>query len=212
MSPLEVEAQSPLDAAQVLARVGLKPGGRSLWGETLPCKKPGLYLVQLPLDAVVLGNEPQLSLDALADWLARASQLRVDGMRPTPEQLAARLARFWWPESRLLYTGCTTRPLASRVSDYRRHVLGRDAPHRGGQWLKALRPKVLASLEVVWLESQAAVAGDLEDDLLDEFADLLVERDPSRARLALGELLPFANIRPSKGADKPHGITGVSEG
>lgn len=201
-----------LDAAQVLARVGLLPGGCSRWGEKLPSRKPGLYLVQLSTEAIAPDNEAPLSLDALAGWLARVSLLCVDGARPTSEQLADRLAKFWWPESRLVYIGCTTRPLADRVRDYRRHVLGRSSPHRGGQWLKALRREALASLEVVWLETHTKFAKPFEDDLLDAFASLLIERAPEHAGLPARLLLPFANLRPPMGADKPHGITGVSEG
>lgn len=208
MSTRPVSSSAPITTAMLLADVGLKASGCVRWGAPLSCTSSGVYLVELrEADPDAPYARAPLSLERVGAWIERARALAVDGARPSAEQLATRLAEFWRPEARVLYIGRATRTLSGRVADFRRHLLGRPNPHRGGQWIKALQD---IPLDLVWATATPQDAPSLEEDLLQAFRARLARLDPSRADVEPARLLPFANLKFSRGPLKPHGITGAS--
>ncbi|MCC6649754.1 MAG: hypothetical protein IT348_01240 [Candidatus Eisenbacteria bacterium] len=202
-----------ISADALLADFGKAHSGRVGWGKAVASDKPGVYIVQLrEADHAALQPQRELaiSLELLTAWLDRVPALRLDRSRPTAAQLRARLARHLWPESRVLYIGSTTRPLRERVREFHRHALGSRHPHRGGQWLKALRPEVLDASEVVWLETAPTISPpDVEEELHRLFAVRLAGHDPLRRRFSAAELLPFANLETVQKIRRHHGLSRV---
>lgn len=202
-----------ISASALLADIGVVSSGTADWGKPVPSDSAGVYIVQLrdaPPSASRVDDQHEIGLAPLCDWLDRVPTLRLDGVRPTAEQLRARLGRYLWLESRVLYIGSTTRALHERVSDFYHHRLGSRSPHRGGQWLKTLRPDLLGSLEVVWHETGVAVVpSDLEEKLHEAFAERLRLHDPGRRALPAAELLPFANLETVKKIRRRHGLSRV---
>jgi transcription elongation factor GreA len=179
---------APLD---LLRSLGLLPDGPVLFGQTLPSPRPGVYLVEWP------GVEARAPLDhgQLRAWLERVETLRLDGQRPTPHELAARLARYWLPEQTIVYVGQTTRSLRRRVAEFAATPLGERRPHAGGYWLKTLRD--LDRTRVWWAETDAPE--EYEDALLEAFGE------------AIGEpgTLPFGNLTSLGSGRREHGLSGT---
>jgi transcription elongation factor GreA len=139
---------------------------------------------------------------ALRGWIERVPSLELDGHRPTPHELAARLGAFWLPQESVVYIGRTTASLAGRLAAFYRTPLGDPRPHAGGHWLKTL--SVLDRLLIWWAETDAPE--EYEDALLTAFgsgidAAALGLYDPSL-------VLPFANLQTALGVRKQHGISG----
>jgi hypothetical protein len=132
--------------------------------------------------------------------------LRLDGSRPSAEQLAQRLGEFWVPRQRIIYIGLTTASLAKRLRAYYRTPLGDRKPHAGGHWIRTLGG--IEDFDIWWAESDAP--GTFEDALLIEFAKLVPETRRARIPGSDVVLLPFANKENTSGTfRKPHGISGA---
>ena len=179
---------APLD---LLRSLGLLPDGPVLFAQTLPSQRPGVYLVEWP------GVEARAPLDhgQLRAWLERVETLRLDGQRPTPHELAARLARYWLPEQTIVYVGQTTRSLRRRLADLAATPLGERRPHAGGYWLKTLRD--LERARVWWAETDAPE--EYEDALLEAFGEAI----------GVPGTLPFANLTSLGSGRREHGLSGT---
>jgi hypothetical protein len=208
----------PSTVTDIFAAAGVTPFGVVPWGT--PPLAPGasdpttgLYVVALTGDPEDVGETiPHAPIDSAAvdQLLAVRPELCVDGTRPTPEQLAARLAGFWFPDEVVVYIGLAgprrTPPaggeVAHRVGEYYKTRLGARSPHAGGWPLKVL--SCLDDLHVHYGYRGDVVAA--ERLATGCFAELIsaktraVLHDPVR-------LMPFANLEFPKGTCKAHGIT-----
>jgi transcription elongation factor GreA len=186
-------------AADLIRSVGLLADGPVRWGERVPARGPGIYLVELgaPLPAA------PLDLALVGKWLERVPGLRLDGARPTSKALEARLASLWWPEARTLYAGATDRSIGGRVAGLVKHVPGERQPHADGQWLHLLRGLDRIGVRLWWAETDAPE--EYLDAVLDAFGEGRVS-PPGRPAGALA--LPWANSRRPTGERQAHGITG----
>lgn len=180
----------PFSAVELLREARIDPAGPVTWGARVPCRVPGVYVIETPdpLDAAPL--DP----DAIAAWIERVPSLRVDGVRPSVAVLAERLASFWMPNEPVVYVGLAGTSVTRRIGQFYRTPLGNPRPHAGGHWLKTLSG--LETFRVWWAETGDPATA--EDALLKAFA----------LRHGGGLVLPFANRQTAGGVKKPHGITG----
>jgi transcription elongation factor GreA len=190
-------------AADLLRSIGLLADGPVRWGQPIPARGAGLYVVELP------GPLPTAPLDLalVGKWLERVPTLRLDGARPGSRALLARLASLWLPDAPVLYAGATTTSVGGRVAALVHHVLGDPRPHADGQWLHALRD--IGSTRLWWAATDAPE--EYLDALLDAFADAapaptLLPNGTERPATAL--LLPWATTRRPTGERQVHGLTG----
>ena len=189
------------------------------WG-TLPAPTDGvpttgIYVVALTADPDAVGGAteaPPIDYAAVAELLDVRPELRMDGTRPTRDQLAARLAEFWFPDEVILYIGLAGQrkatpsggQLANRVGEYFKTRLGARSPHAGGWPLKTL--SCLTDLHVHY--GYCGGVAKVEQRALRSFASGVSKatcaglRDPVR-------VMPFANFECPKGTRKDHGITGA---
>lgn len=188
--------------------MGIEVTGFVKWGETAPSMSSGVYIVSLHddlHDGQGLAQAP-LDLAALATWLDRSPGLTVDGRRVCVETLRDHLARWWLPQTSVLYIGkASGQPLSDRLGQYYDTPLGARAPHGGGYWLKTL--VVLPEMTVHFAETSPNGAGDAEDDLLGEF--LTLRGSPPAAHPEPGLTLPWANleiVRPPPRRRRQHGL------
>jgi transcription elongation factor GreA len=188
-----------VNAAGLIRSVGLMADGPVLWGRQVASRTPGVYLVELPEPSA----EYPPDMNAIRAWLERVPSLLLDGARPTPHELAARLAGFWVPNESVVYIGKSNASLGGRVTAFDRTPLGDRRPYAGGHWLKTLR--VLDQLRIWWAETDAPE--EYEDALLTAFADSVPEESTRRLPDA-SLVLPFANLETATGEQKAHGITG----
>ena len=185
------------EAAGLLDAAGLQPAGRVGWGEPVPCDKVGVYVVETP----ALYSIAPIDTNAVAGWLERVPRLQLDGPRPTPGEVAARLGKFWIPSRSVVYIGRTTAPLAERIAAYYATPLGDRSPHAGGHWIKTLR--LLRECWVSW-----AIAADpfaSEDELLTCF-EATVSLSEAAALFDPEHVLPFANLEDAHKVRKRHGM------
>ncbi|MGH2511254.1 MAG: transcription elongation factor GreA [Candidatus Limnocylindrales bacterium] len=189
-----------LGAAELLRSVGLLADGPVRWGSPVRATGPGIYLVELaaPLKAAPIDHT------ALGLWLERVPGLTLDGVRPTPRDLANRLAEFWLPDETVVYVGMTNVSVGGRVGALVNTPLGDRRPHAGGHWLKTLA--VLADTRVWW--AATAAPEEYEDALLSAFAQG-VSADTRAALRDAGVVLPFANLQTVTNERRQHGIRGA---
>jgi hypothetical protein len=177
-------------AASLIRAVGLVPQGPVTWGSRVPREGPGVYVIET---REPFGRAP-LDRAAISGWLARVPTLRLEGARPTADELADRLATFWIAGETVVYVGLAGTSVSRRVRQFYRTALGDPRPHAGGHWLKTLA--VLNRLHVWWAETDDPDAG--EGSLFAAFAE----------RHGGGLVLPFANREGVGRVREPHGITG----
>lgn len=196
----------PSSIVSVMAAAGLNPDGVVRWGELINSDEPGIYVVSRRRDIDVVGCDPQpapIDMDAVSRLLEVRPELTVDGVRPTPSELARRLAEFWLPDEHILYIGLAT-DLHDRVNQYYGTPLGARRPHAGGWFLKAIVG--LNDTFVHWartydrVAAEGAAIGAFVDAVSDEAFKSL--RDPERP-------FPFANLEWPPGTRKRHGIKGA---
>jgi transcription elongation factor GreA len=193
-----VTAASP-GAADLLRSIGLLADGPVRWGERLPARGPGLYVVEL---GAPVASAP-LELAKVGKWLEKLPDLRLDGAHPTSKALASRLASLWWPDTTVLFAGGTDRSIGGRVAALVAHVPGDRQPHADGQWLHLLPSLDRFGARIWWAET------DAPEEYLDAFFDAFAEGHrglPVRPADALA--LPWANMRRPTGERQAHGITG----
>ena len=108
----------------------LSAGGVVSWGTRPTLDAPGVYLVARSEDPeAVAPMEPcPLAGHAVAALLAARPELRVDGRRPSEDELAERLASMWLSEETVLYIGLASTSVLERVAAYFRTPLGARSP------------------------------------------------------------------------------------
>jgi transcription elongation factor GreA len=184
-------------AAALFRTVGLMADGPVVWGRPVPARGSGVFVIELPAP---LHHAP-LELTRIGKWLEHVPGLRLDGEHPTSRALAARLAAFWLPSTRVLFVGTTDGSIGGRIEAIRNTALGDRRPHPGGHWLHALTGLETAR---VWWAATTAVE-ESEDALLTAFAATV----PEAERAALHDptvVLPFANLRTATGERKATGL------
>src|SRR5690349_16386217 len=141
---------SPRSAVALLRSLDLMPDGPTRWGEPVRSREPGVLLVE------VAGRHDEAPLDitAIKAWIERVPSLRLDGERPTPTQLAQRLASFWLRQQTLVYVGRTAKILSGRAASLFATPLGDRKPHSGGPWLWTLTGR--EQLRIWWAETRSA--------------------------------------------------------
>jgi len=179
--------------------VGLLADGPVRWGQPVPARKPGVYVVEL---GAPLPTAP-LELSLVGKWLERLPGLALDGRRPTSRALDARLASLWWPDARVLYAGATERSIGGRTAALVAHVPGDRQPHADGQWLHLLRGLDRIGVRVWWAVTDAPE--EYLDAVFDAFAE---DRGATPGRPPGALPLPWANTRRPTGERQAHGITG----
>jgi transcription elongation factor GreA len=186
-------------AAELIRSVGLLADGPVRWGQPVPAKGAGIYLVEL---GAPLPTAP-LELALVGKWLERLPGLALDGKRPTSRALDARLASLWWPDARVMYAGATERSIGGRAAALVAHVPGDRQPHADGQWLHLLRGLDRMGVRLWWARTDAPE--EYLDAVLDAFA---TDRVIPAGRPAGALPLPWANTRRPTGERQAHGITG----
>ena len=179
--------------------MGLLADGPVRWGQPVPARKPGVYVVEL---GAPLPTAP-LELSLVGKWLERLPSLALDGRRPTSRALQERLASLWWPDARVLYAGATERSIGGRVAALVAHVPGDRQPHADGQWLHLLRGLDRIGVRVWWATTDAPE--EYLDAVFDAFA---ADRGAAPGRPPGALPLPWANTRRPTGERQAHGITG----
>lgn len=202
--------------SKLLAAAGLEHLATVSWGTPVPASRPGIYIVSLSRDP----DEDKGSVDAKVSavrtghWLAACPWLTLKDSRPTPQQLAAHLARWWLPTA-VVYVGLTTQPLRARVQQYYGTPLGAVKPHAGGNWLQTLDPAVLGSCWVHVAELPVGPVGEVKPrvELAEEAALVTFLRDVAEfvpeGHPESDLPLPFANlqvIRRGRKTLRMHGI------
>ena len=94
------------------------------WGEPIPSRGPGVYVVEGPAD---LWTAP-LSMPAIEAWLQRVPGIRVDGVQADARSLARRLDVFWIHHEPVVYVGRAGTDVGGRVRAYYRTRLGDPRP------------------------------------------------------------------------------------
>jgi hypothetical protein len=211
----------PSTVADIFAAAGVSRDGVVRWG--VPPSPPvptsasatGIYVVALTDrldDATDAVREAPISASLVKELLNVRPELRMDGARPSVEQLSERLAAFWFPDEVVLYIGLAgrrkSRPVrgdvSKRVADYYKTTLGARSPHAGGWPLKTLA--CLDSLYVHY--AYCDDVDDAEDAGIERFA----EHVSTQTRAGLHDrvrVMPFANLEYPQGNSKAHGITGA---
>jgi len=184
-------------AGELLRSLGLLVDGPVVWGNQVPGRRPGIFLVETstPLD------DAPIDYDSIRRWLERVPELTVDGERPEPRDLAQRLAGFWLPGEPIVFIGRARKAVGGRVAAMYATPLGDARPNATGHWLKTIANPSL--LRVWWADTDAHE--EYEDELLTQFAARVPDavaatrRDPT-------VILPFANLSRPTGEAKAHGI------
>ena len=182
-------------AAQMMRSLGLAVDGPAVWGGQVASRQPGVLVVEL---GAPMASAP-IDHAALRRWLEAVPSLRLDGVRPTSEQLADRLELFWQPAESVVYIGRSSRALGARFAAMYVTALGDNRPQPAGHWLKTLR--VLKDLRIWWAQTDAHE--EYEDALLAEFAARATRQPPPDA----GPLLPFANLKDAFSRPRRHGLS-----
>ena len=213
----------PSTVADIFAAAEVRPAGVARW-QTSP-KPPkgtgatatGVYVVALTNHLDRLNDAvpaAPIAASAIDELLMVRPELRMNGARPSREELAARLGAFWCPDEVVLYIGRAGPrkgrgagdEVANRVREYCGTALGARAPHAGGWPLKTL-----SCLSELWVHyGYCADDDDAEERALRSFAAGL--SDGTRAALHDSvRVMPFANLEFPKGKAKGHGIRGARE-
>lgn len=195
--------------ADVLAAHDVTLRGSVPWGVPIRHKKPGVYIVGLHRDPTDPGGLTEAPIDesALREWMVRVPGLRLKGEPVEPSILARHLARWWLPDTSVLYIGKAGTSLHTRVHQFVKTPIGARSPHAGGQWLKTLRNNAGLTVHYALLPERWADAGALEDAMLDWFVQHYTPAPTAHPQPAL--LLPWANLvldRPSPRRARDHGI------
>lgn len=182
----------PIAPHTLFSQAGVCRAGVTRWGTAPALSTPGVYAVSLSSDPSCGDGMPGPAINAaaVAAWIARVPNMRLDGAIPDPVDLAAYLATFWHAGESVVYIGKAT-SLNSRLSQFFTHTLGSRSPHKGGHWLKALE-----NIGDLWVHfaacGDATAARHAESGALDVFQRHVLTHRSDLApspRMAI----PFAN-------------------
>lgn len=199
----------PSSVADLLSSVNLEPGGSVPWGDPVPERRTGIYLISLnesPDEARSSSKSPPIDSSAIGELLEACPSLTLDERdNPDPDLVSSRMGEFWLPDECVLYIGLSGQPLRTRVRQYYTTPLGAAKPHAGGWWLKALSN--VSDLFVHFAVTDQFKAA--EEGALDAFAAGVSPE--SRRDWPEGEpLMPFANLRDGQWRRRDHGIKGAT--
>jgi hypothetical protein len=196
----------PSTVNSLFAAAGLLPTEIVKWGQPPRLDAPGVYVVSLSEEAgesaEALAECPVYST-AVSAWLTARPELQLDGVRPDVDRLAARLARFWFPDEVVLYVGLAGTSVRQRVKQYYSTPLGARRPHAGGHFLKTL-----SSLNELWVHCAATEAPDAAEDAMLRAFVAGVSATSGNSLHDPTLPIPFANLEWPRGRRKLHGITG----
>ena len=105
------EIKMPITVSELFKTTGLLIDGKIAWGELPKEERSGIYVVALsgePNSLITLDTIP-VSLTAIAEWINRASLMRIDNQAPTVETISNRLGEFWLSDETILYIAQTNR-------------------------------------------------------------------------------------------------------
>jgi transcription elongation factor GreA len=176
-----------------MRELGMLVDGPRRWGDQVPSRKPGVFVVELPATAERAPVDPV----AVRRWVERVPGMLVDGEPATAATLARRLETFWLPDEPILFVGRSARAIGGRLGAIYATPLGDARPSSAGHWLKALAS--LSDLRVWWSETDAH----------EEYEDALLEAVAARnggGSAAGAAALPFANLAAAGVGGKEHGI------
>lgn len=187
---------------------GVARAGAVRWGERVPLRSPGVYVVattQHADDERGFGSLP-LRTEALSELLRQRPGMSIDAYPASHESLADRLHAMFPVNEPVLYVGLTTDSLWRRTWDYYRTPIGARKPHAGGWPIQ-----MLVHGSDLWVHYGAA-----HDPAAAERAMVLrfVSGVPAEVAASLidpGRPLPFANLVEPGGKRKRHGIRGAVE-
>jgi hypothetical protein len=190
-----------------MTAAGLTHAGAVRWGTSVPLAQPGVYVIALaadPDDATATVPVAPIDPATIQTLLDRRPELAVDDSRPSPDELARRLAAFWLPDEVIVYIGLAGTSVRTRIDQYYATRLGARSPHAGGWFLKTL-----SVLDDLWVHYAAASDPDrAEAGMLAAFSAAV--SPATAAGLHDSErLMPFANLEWPKRRRKRHGITGA---
>jgi hypothetical protein len=200
----------PTTVADLLAAANLRRSGVVKWGAPVVLNAPGVYVVSLgPSNddlAAALPNCP-VSLSRVERLLQVRPELRLDGNRPTAQELAGRLSALWLGDEAIVYIGLTKRRVQKRVAEYVKTPLGARSPHGGGWPLKTLSLETPLFVHSARTDDFVSAEGKMLNRFMEAVSSEAKERlhDPARP-------LPFANLQVSADGTtirKNHGITGA---
>jgi hypothetical protein len=199
----------PTTIAESFAEAALTQGGVVRWGTKPTMSEPGVYIVSLAESPDAYGGkliEAPLAVSEFQRWLNVCPQLTLDGSRPTIQQLADRILRFWMPDEVILYIGLAGTSLSTRLGEYYKTPIGAPRPHSGGYFLK-----LLSNLDQLWVHyGGCADPEHAEDVMLRRFCEHVSE-DSKHALQDPVHPFPFANFEWPRGTRKAHGIGGARE-
>jgi len=118
----------PTTVADAFAAAGLVRDDVVKWGTKPRTSDPGVYIVSLTDSLHSFDDElieAPLAATEFQRWLDVRPELTLDGKRPTPQELTARIRRFWIPDEVILYIGLAGSSLSERVSHYYNTPIGR---------------------------------------------------------------------------------------
>lgn len=192
----------------LLAEADILEIGVVRWGMAVPLDVPGVYVVALTDDTsrtnATLPGAP-LGDRALTELLERCDDLRVDGQRPSRDELGKRIGSFWLSNETTLYVGKAGTSLRNRVNQYYKTPLGARSPHAGGWFLKTL-----ANLNELFVHFGAS---DNPEEAERRILEAFIASIPpvTDAETPYWDLtLPFANLQLPGGRRKSHRITGAT--
>lgn len=193
----------PSTVRELFAAAGLTPTAVVPWGTRPTNRRPGVYAVALTADVDDRAGlvDCPLEMSRVRELLDVRPELRVDGQRPTVNELATRLMLMWLPNEPVIYIGCAGSSIHDRVCKYYRTKVGARSPHAGGWPTKMLR-----GLDSCYVHTAGCDDPDgAERQMIDAF--LRQVRLESAAQLVDPTLpLPFANLEIPRGRRKRHGI------
>jgi transcription elongation factor GreA len=146
-------------ASELMRSLGLLVDGPARWGAPVASRVPGIIVIELPNGA----DSPSLDLQALRRWIERVPSLKIDGIRPTPQQLQRRLSQDWLSGQPVLYVGRSNKAIGQRLAAIYNTRLGDTKPTIAANWLYTLAN--LGELRVWWSETPAH----------EEYSDALLE-------------------------------------
>lgn len=197
----------PTTIAEAFTAAGLVRQGVVKWGTKPNVSAPGVYVVSLTASSNSLNGgliQAPLADAEFRHWLDVRPELTLDGKRPTPRQLMARIRRFWIPDEVILYIGLAGSSLSERVGHYYNTPIGKRSPHRGGYFVK-----LLSNLDELWVHyAECPNFNTAESHMLQRFC-AHVSHDSRRALHDPAHPFPFANLEWPRGTRKVHGLRGA---
>ena len=198
----------PTTVSDLVDAAGLSLAETVRWRGRVRLETPGAYVVARTSDpsALLPVQEADISLAAVNELLDARPELLLDGHRPTPELLAARLSSLWIADETVVYIGLAGTSVRSRVGAYYRTPLGARRPHSGGWFVKTL-----TDIDALWVHvARAADPTKAEGEMLARFCASVSRTSLERLHDA-AHPFPFANLEWPRGTRKRHGITGARE-